>query len=148
MMDFRSHEDKLREENAWKAGENASALDGGDPKESLAFAEQMLGLARQAKTQRIPSQFQSPYDAAITQMLEFMVDAPKQILAARVFIASAEVRLAWLRSGPRASMYDANELQQQIAAKKEEIDATESVLEGYRDLIAKIHEWEENRGSK
>jgi hypothetical protein len=81
-------------------------------------------------------------------MLEFMVDTPKQILAARVFIASAEVRLVWLRSGPRASMYDANELQQQIAAKKEEIDATESVLEGYRDLITKIHEWEENRGSK
>jgi hypothetical protein len=147
-MDFKSHADRLREENEWRSAENASASGDAEPNERLAFAEQMVGLARQAKTQRIPSQFQSPYDAAITQMLEFMVDAPKQILAARVFIASAEVRLAWLRSGPRASMYDANELQQQIAAKKEEIDATENVLEGYRDLIAKIHEWEASRGGK
>lgn len=146
-MDFRSHDERLREEMAWKAGENASG-GSADPGEAVEFADKLLGLARQAKTQRIPSRFQSPYASAISQMLEFMVEAPKQILAARVFIASAEVRLQWLKGTARSPMYDINELQQQIAAKREEIEATEVALEGYRDLLAKIHEWEGSRSDR
>jgi len=65
-----------------------------------------------------------------------------------VFIASSEVKLEWLKASPRSSFYDMNELQQQIAAKREEIEATESVIEGYRDLLVQIHTWEGNRGSK
>lgn len=144
-MDFRSHEEKLREEINWKAGENASAPNSADPGDEVLFADQLLAIARQAKTQRIPSQFQSPYEAAVANMLEFMVQAPKKILSARVFIASAEVKLSWLKTHARSPMYDINELQQEIAAKQEEITATESVIEGYRELLGNIHEWEGKR---